>query len=96
LAEMKKRPFLIASLAVAGTFIFFLLVVLTAGVFRTGSVVVSVGDKVGILEVEGPIVGSRWMIDQIKEFSDRSNIKAVVVRIDSPGGGVGPCILLAA
>ncbi|MDX2493630.1 MAG: signal peptide peptidase SppA [Desulfuromusa sp.] len=87
---MKKRPFLIASLAVAGTFIFFLLVVLTAGMFRTGSVVVSVGDKLGILEVEGPIVDSRRIVDQIKEFSDRSNIKAVVVRIDSPGGGVGP------
>lgn len=87
---MKKRPFLIASLVVAGTFIFFLLVVLTAGMFRTGSVVVSVGDKIGILEVEGPIFDARRMTDQIKEFSDRSNIKAVVVRIDSPGGGVGP------
>lgn len=89
MVEMKKRPFLIASFAVAGIFIFFLLVVFTAGMFRTGSFV-SVGDKLGILEVEGPIVDSRRMIDQIKEFRERSNIKAVVVRIDSPGGGVGP------
>jgi len=87
---MKKRPFLIASLTVAGIFIFFLLVIFTAGMFRTGSVVVSVGDKLGVLEVEGPIVDARRMIEQIKEFRDHNNIKAVVLRIDSPGGGVGP------
>lgn len=90
MAEMKKRPFLIASLTVAGIFIFFLLVIFTAGMFRTGSVVVSVGDKLGVLEVEGPIVDARRMIEQIKEFRDHNNIKAVVLRIDSPGGGVGP------
>ncbi len=87
---MKKRPFLIASLTVASIFIFFLLVIFTAGMFRSGSVVVSVGDKLGVLEVEGPIVDARRMIEQIKEFRDHSNIKAVVLRIDSPGGGVGP------
>ena len=90
MAEMKKRPFLLASLTVGGIFLFFLLVVITAGMFRTGSVVVSVGDKIGILEVEGTIVDARRLIAQIEEFRDRNAIKAVVVRIDSPGGGVGP------
>jgi len=87
---MKKRPFLMASLTVGGIFLFFLLVVLTAGLFRTGSVVVSVGDKIGILAVEGAIVDSHLIVKQIEDFRDRSNIKAVVIRIDSPGGGVGP------
>ncbi|MDA3902741.1 MAG: signal peptide peptidase SppA [Desulfuromusa sp.] len=87
---MKKRPFLIASLTVGGIFLFFLLVVFTAGMFLSGSVAVSVGDRIGILEVEGTIVDARRMTEQIKEFRDRSNIKAVVIRIDSPGGGVGP------
>ncbi|MCD6581738.1 MAG: signal peptide peptidase SppA [Desulfuromusa sp.] len=87
---MKKRPFLMATLTVGGLFLFFLLVIFTAGMFRTGSVVVSVGDKIGILEVEGTIVDARRMTEQIEEFRDRSNIKAVVVRINSPGGGVGP------
>lgn len=87
---MKKSPFLIASLTVGGIFLFFLLVVFTAGIFRSGSVDVSVGDRIGILEVEGTIVDARRMTEQIKEFRDRSSIKAVVIRIDSPGGGVGP------
>lgn len=90
MVEMKKRPFLMATFIVGGIFLFFLLVVFTAGMFRTGSVVVSVGDKIGILEVEGTIVDSRRMIEQIEEFREHSNIKAVIVRIDSPGGGVGP------
>ena len=90
MGQMKKRPFLMASLTVAGVFIFFLLVVMTAGMIRTGSVMGSVSDKIGILEVKGPIADSTLLLTQIKEFSEQDNIKAVVARIDSPGGGVAP------
>jgi len=90
LVEMKKRPFLMASLTVAVIFIFFLLVVFTAGFFGTGQVIFPVGDKIGILVVEGPIADSQVLIEQIEVFREHNNIKAVVVRIDSPGGGVGP------
>lgn len=88
--NMKKRPFLMASFTVGGIFIFFLLVVLAAGLFRSGSVVVPVGDKIGILEVEGTIVEARRMLEQIDNFRDHNSIKAVVLRVNSPGGAVGP------
>jgi protease-4 len=87
---MKKRPFLMASLTVGGIFLFFLLVVVAAGFISSDSVSVSVGDKIGILEVEGPIGDARKLVEQIDDFRDHSHIKAVVVRINSPGGGVGP------
>lgn len=87
---MKKRPFLMASLTVGGIFLFFLLVVLTAGFFQTGSVGVPVGAKIGVLEIEGTIYESRQLLEQIKEFSDHGSIKAVVLRVNSPGGAVGP------
>lgn len=87
---MKKRPFLMATLTVGGIFLFFLLVVFTAGLFQTGSVVVSVGDKIGILEIEGKITESLPVLDQIKGFRDQRAVKAVVLRINSPGGAVGP------
>ena len=90
MVKMRKRPFLMASLIVAGVFVFFLLVVMTAGMVRTGSVMASVSDKIGILEVKGPIADSTVLLEQIKEFRDQDNIKAVVARIDSPGGGVAP------
>lgn len=89
MVKMKKHPFILASLTVGGIFLFFLLVVFAAGLLGSGSVV-SVGDKIGVLEVEGTIVDSRLLVEQIVAFRDRDNIKAVVVRVDSPGGGVGP------
>lgn len=78
-----------ASMTIGAIFIFFLLVVLTAGMLG-GRSVVAVGDKIGILEMRGVIVDAQPLIEQISDFLDSDNIKAVVLRIDSPGGGVGP------
>ncbi len=87
---MKKRPFLLASLTVGGVFLFFLLVVLTAGVVQKGRVVVAVGNKIGVLEVEGVIADSRLLTERISAFREQGAIKAVVLRINSPGGSVAP------
>jgi len=45
---------------------------------------------VGVVEVEGTIDDSSHVIDSLKRFGDSGAVKAVVVRIDSPGGGVVP------
>ncbi|WP_303721260.1 signal peptide peptidase SppA [Malonomonas rubra] len=87
---MKKRPFLMASMTIGAIFLFFLLVVFTAGIFSGRTVVVPVGKKIGILEVYGTIIDAQKLIEQIGEFRDSAVIKAVVLRIDSPGGGVAP------
>lgn len=47
-------------------------------------------EGVGYLEVKGPIIDSDETIKQIQELKKKTNIKAVVFRIDSPGGVVGP------
>lgn len=86
---MSKRPFLMASVTIGAIFLFFLLVVFAAGLLG-GRSVVSVGDKIGILEVCGTIIDTRRINEQINDFSDSCEIKAVVLRIDSPGGGVVP------
>lgn len=87
---MKKRPFLMASLTVGGIFLFFVLVIFTAGFFRTGSVGVPVGDKIGVLVVEGTIVDAGQALKQIDQLRNQGAVKAVVLRINSPGGAVGP------
>lgn len=46
--------------------------------------------NVAVLEVQGVILDSKDMLKSIQELDDRDSIKAVVVRIDSPGGAVGP------
>ena len=48
------------------------------------------GEKVGIVELIGNITSSRDIIHSIKHFRENSSIKAIVIRIDSPGGAVGP------
>jgi len=48
------------------------------------------GEKVGIVELTGFISDAKNVIHQIKRFREDDAIKAIVIRIDSPGGGVGP------
>jgi protease IV len=48
------------------------------------------GGGVGLLEVRGPILESQEVIRQIHELKKDTNVKTVVLRIESPGGGVGP------
>lgn len=48
------------------------------------------GEGVGVLEIRGSIDSSQEAIQNLKQFGETRGIKAVVVRIDSPGGGVAP------
>src|SRR5207249_3731133 len=48
------------------------------------------GDKVGVIEVSGAISDSKKFIKDLNAFAEADHIKAIVIRIDSPGGGVGP------
>ncbi|MEK7243824.1 MAG: signal peptide peptidase SppA, partial [Thermodesulfobacteriota bacterium] len=47
-------------------------------------------EKVGIIAIEGTIGDAEELIEQINAFADDRGIRAVVLRIDSPGGGVVP------
>ncbi|MBL0712572.1 MAG: signal peptide peptidase SppA [Desulfosarcina sp.] len=48
------------------------------------------GEKVGIVEVKGIIVDSGDTIRQLRHFREDDSVKAIVLRVDSPGGVVGP------
>ena len=48
------------------------------------------GDGVGVLQIEGAIDDSRYVLAELKRFNEMPWVKAVVVRIDSPGGAVAP------
>jgi len=47
-------------------------------------------EGVAIVRIEGPILDSYQTIEELKAFGDDPLVKAIVVRIDSPGGGVAP------
>ena len=46
--------------------------------------------SIGIVPIEGIISDSGDVVAQIDEFADDKSIRAVVLRINSPGGGVAP------
>ena len=51
---------------------------------------VRIGDKVAVVRVSGIILDSADVIEELKEYSNDRSVKAVVLRVDSPGGGVAP------
>ncbi|MDZ7640616.1 MAG: signal peptide peptidase SppA [Desulfurivibrio sp.] len=44
---------------------------------------------VGVVEVKGVLTAADELIAQLNEFGRQDNIKAIILRIDSPGGAVG-------
>jgi protease-4 len=51
---------------------------------------VPMGEKIALVRVEGVILDSKNVIDEIKDYVSDSSIKAIVLRVNSPGGGVAP------
>jgi protease-4 len=80
-----------------GVLLVFILVVFTGTFFYayiTGgdskTLSMFAGDGVAVLEIEGAIDDSQTVLAELKRFKDMPWVKAVVVRIDSPGGAVAP------
>jgi len=83
---MEKRPVLVGVAIFASLVVLFTVSVFIAGI--NGSFLI--GDAVGVVEVKGLIVDSKETIKHLHEFRDNDKVKAIVLRIDSPGGVVGP------
>jgi len=86
---MRKHPVIVGLclLLLVGLF-FLLLTALGGGLFGKRSL--GWGEHVGVVTVEGIIRNSREIIKQLDDFGKDNSVKAIVVRIDSPGGGVTP------
>ncbi len=50
----------------------------------------STEDRIALVRVEGVILDSQSTVTELKRFGENPTIKAIVLRIDSPGGGVVP------
>jgi protease-4 len=91
---MNSRHPILKGLALLGVFILlvfagsFFFAYLTGGESRVLSMLSD--DGVGVLLINGAIDDSRQPLSELKRFKEAPWIKAVVVRIDSPGGAVAP------
>ena len=45
------------------------------------------GDKIGVIDVEGVIIDPEQTVKDLKHYADDDSIKAIILHIDSPGGG---------
>src|SRR5215510_11639818 len=46
------------------------------------------GDKIGVVDLEGVIIDPNPVVQQLKKFGDDDSIKAIILHVNSPGGGV--------
>lgn len=85
----KKSDWIIGSFILFGIlFMILFFVIGITGISSNGSTLELSGDKVGLVELEGVILGSRKMVREIERMRDSNSIRAIVLRVDSPGGGV--------
>lgn len=52
--------------------------------------VIDADNRVALIRIEGVILDSKKPIEEIKKYSQDPSVKAVVLRVNSPGGGVAP------
>jgi protease-4 len=45
-------------------------------------------DRIQIVEIEGELVDSRAIIEQLKRYEDSPSVPAIILNVNSPGGGV--------
>lgn len=50
----------------------------------------STEDRIALIRVEGVIMDAQSTVGELKRFGENPSVKAIVLRIDSPGGGVVP------
>jgi protease IV len=87
---MKKHPVLLGFM-VFGVLLSLFVVSVWALFYFTGRDESLWGrEKVAIIEIKGVILDPQPAIEKLIRFRKNEQVKAIILRIDSPGGGVGP------
>ena len=55
---------------------------------QTASFGSSFGDKIAVVDLEGVILNPKTTVDQLKKYADDDSVKAIILHVNSPGGGV--------
>jgi protease-4 len=88
--SIKKNPVLIVlvilgiAFIVLGTAMYFV-----SGLLKSSYSGIGFSDKIGVIEIAGAISDSGAVLEQLTDFNKDKHIKAIILRIDSPGGSVG-------
>jgi protease IV len=86
-----KKFNLAAVLIIAGiVFVFFVAIIFVAALVlsREGGFTGWGGDRIAVVYIEGVIFDSKTVNEHLKMYADDSRVKAILLRMDTPGGGV--------
>ena len=87
---MKRKRILVGLGVIIVLLIIFFSALYLIGRFAGTSGRFAFGDKIAIVEIRGVIAQSSGIIEEIHQYLEDDGVKAIILRIDSPGGGVGP------
>jgi protease-4 len=89
MTEEKRRSAWFWVFIGGGLFVAFVGVVSLLGYFAVQSMGgnTSFGDSIGVIDVDGVILGADKTVDSLRKFDQDDSIKAIILHIDSPGGG---------
>jgi len=90
---MKRNPVLIVIAVAAALGVLFVMILalasfLSGGGRKSSPLNVVGGGNVALVKIEGLLVTSETVVDELNDYAEDDSIKAIVLRIDSPGGGV--------
>jgi protease-4 len=85
---MRKHPVIFGIFLLTSIIVLFFIVIYGIATFSGDRRLFSLKDKIGIVTVEGIMKNSSSVVNQLVRYGKDNSIKAVVLRIDSPGGGV--------
>lgn len=88
----KRHPILFMFLSLFGVavFIFIAAYIATVGLGTRSWMLGMPGEKIAVVRIEGVILDSNEIIEELKEYRSSDSVKAILLRIDSPGGAVAP------
>ncbi len=87
---MKKRPVLLGFMVLGVLLCLFVISIWVLSYLASRDESFWGKDKVAILEIKGVILDPQPTIEKLIRFRKNEQVKAIILRIDSPGGGVGP------
>jgi protease-4 len=92
MAEGRSRTLLWVLIGGGAFFLFvlavFSLVYLTLHAGGNDAGLGSFGDRMGVVDLDGVILSPQPVVGELKKFADDSSIKAIILHVNSPGGGV--------
>jgi protease-4 len=87
---MRKHPLLLGMMVIGVLLSLFVISIWVLSYFSGREESLWGSEKIAIIEIKGVIIDPQPVVEKLIKFRKNEKVKAVVLRIDSPGGGVGP------